>query len=765
MTTAKQNNNTDKSRRIYLAVIILFALISIWLSVTVSWGAEEDYYQVSFWAVVLLSLCYLIIDFLFLYAIKGWKKAAAVIFSVIIILAGSEYFTRTFMNLYPRLYTPSPSLVWENTPNLNAKKDENRNFTVTTDSHGFRNNEISPEKKTGQFRIMLIGDSAAFGWPLNDRQNFSWFLQKNLRRTLPGKDFTVINAAVCGYSSLQGKRLLEEKGWNFNPDLLIIAFNNDAFIDVAEDKDRLPSGKNISLKKNLSKSALYLSMKQLFFHSRINPEDDVVIPPGKGKPRISPADIEKIYAGMLSEAQKRGVKVIVVSMPLRGRVREFPGMQQYREIMKKTAEENSALFVDFITEWNNSISGVLFVDDIHPGAVGHKIIAERLSEVIQDKNLAGMPELSQLKQAFDYYYSGKYEKAAGIFHRLKTENPCSYKVYSGLGKVDFKSGNLDSALANFTEALKLNPDSPDILNDIGAVYHRRKNFDEAVRWFNRSVEINPLFYPAYDNLGFAYYYKGEYDKAMDWFNKSVELNPSFADSYMGRGKVFLENGNQDKALENLNEAIKLDNTLADAYFTRGLIYADSLVYDKAISDLSRAAELNPDDPAAFFERSIAHYWNGDFKETLEDIKEALAKGNNENTDFNREIIKSGFIYVVRGLALLKLNRQEEGAKDIKQGLAIFSRLEEGVNFIIPAHGALFLKDYERALDWFNREPDHAKHKYYGRALAYVGMGMNENALKDLEKSASFLPESWEKNEVMDLLKKIKFKTYKGGGKQ
>lgn len=760
MINTEENSKTLKLRRIYLVFIIVVAIISIWLSIVVSWGAEEDYYQVSFWAIVLLSLFYLLADFLFFSGLKGWKKALTVILSIVLILAGSEYFTRTFMNLYPRLYTPSPALIWENTPNLNAVKDENRGFTVTTDSHGFRNDEISQDKKPGQFRIMVLGDSTAFGWPLDDRENFSYQLEKDLKRTLPGKDFRVINAAVSGYSSLQGKMLFDQQGWDFKPDLLIIAFNNDPFIDVAEDKDRLPSGKSLSLKKHLSKSALYLSMKRLFFHSRINPEDDVIIPQGKGKPRISPDDLNKIYSDMLSEAGKRGVKVMVVSLPLRGRARDFPGVAGYRETMKKTAEDNGALFVDLMKEWDNSISGVLFADDIHPDAKGHKIIAGRLSEIIQDKNLPGMPALSELKQAFDYYYSGKRDKAAGLLNKIKAENPYSYKVYSGLGKVDFKNGNLDSALASFTEALKLNPGNPDILNDIGAVYHRRKNFDEAIPHFKKAVEINPLFYPACDNLGFAYYYKGEYETALDWFNKSVELNPSFADSYMGRGKVYLENGDQDRALTNLTKAIELDNTLADAYFTRGLIYADSLVYEKALSDLNRAAQLNPDDPAAFFERSIVHYWNGDFKETLNDIETALTKGKDKNSDFHREIIQSGFIYIVKGLALLKMNLEKEGARDIRKGLAMFSRQEEGVNFILPAHGALFLKDYKKALDWFNREPDHAKHKYYGRALAYMGLGMKDKAGKDLEKSAEFLPESWERNEVMTLLSKKQDGGYK-----
>ena len=748
MTNKNQNLKQGKSRIPYLAIIIITAIITIYLSLIVSWKTEEDYYTVVFWGLSSLSLLYLVIDFLFLDKLRGWKKILFVACSVILILTGTEYFTRTFMKLFPRMYKPSPSLIWKNTPNLNAIEDQQQDFTVSTDHNGFRNYPASLKKPKDQFRIMVVGDSTAFGWPLGDRENFSWYLEKNLRTNFPGKDFRVINAAVCGYSSLQGKRLLDERGWDFKPDLLIIAFNNDTFIDIAQDKDRLPSSKNLNLRKIMYKCSIYTSLKRLLFHSRINPEDDLIIPPEKGILRVSPEQLKEIYETVITEAQKRNIKTITVSLPLRGMARKFPGVEKYRQIMKTTSKNKGALFLNLLEEWNNKLSNNLFFDDIHPNKKGHEIIAERLSEIILNNSIPENPETTALNEGFTLFHKGEYPQAEAQFKKAVKINPLAYKAWYGLGKVSYKTGKNDSALINYNKALKLNPNDPHLLNDLGAVWHYRQNFDKAIPYFKKAVTINPMFYPAYDNLGFAYYYMEKYDKALDCFNKSIEANPYFADSYLGRGKVYMEKGEQEKALKNLTKAISLDKNLADAYYARGLTYADSLQYNKALADLNKAAEFNPDEPVIFFERSFTHYWNGNFEKALKDIKTAL---NKIKTDFNEEIIETGLIYMLRGLVKLKMNNEKEGKKDIINGMNLFLKKEICVNYTLPGHAALYLKQNKKALDYFNKEPKHAKHKYYGRAKAYMALNQKDKALKDLKKALEILPESWEKKEAAKLL--------------
>jgi len=188
----------DKSRYFYILILIITAIAAIWLSLVVNWGTEENYNIVALWAAVLLTLACLTVDFLFFYHIGGWKKVLFTLISVIFILLGTEYLLSSFIHLFPRLYQPSASLIWENSPNLNAFEDEKHGFSVSTDSNGFRNREISKNKEDAQIRIMVLGDSTAFGWPHSDHKNFPWFLEKELRLIINKKDIRVINTAVSG---------------------------------------------------------------------------------------------------------------------------------------------------------------------------------------------------------------------------------------------------------------------------------------------------------------------------------------------------------------------------------------------------------------------------------------------------------------------------------------------------------------------------------------------------------------------------------------
>lgn len=419
--------------KLYLSIIAIAAGIAVYFSIKLGRQASvgdmnwrEDAPIVALSSLLVLSVLYMSADFLYFHRVKGWKKALFVFLSVCVILSGAEYSLRYFAYIYPPMHRYSPSLLWELTPNLTYLPDSDGRYRVSTNSEGFRCPEISREKAQGEFRIMIVGDSTAFGYPHNDRENFAYFLERNMRMKRPGKNIRVINAAVCGYSSLQGDIFMRERGWSFSPDVLVIAFNNDPTLDFVEDEKRLPSPAVLPLLKFFSKFKLYLAIKELLAHTRINPDDNIEVPPDKGKPRVSKERLGTIYDYMLKEAKARGTRVVVVSLPLRSDMHNFPGVAEYREIMRKKTLEHSFLFLDELGKWKEHGVGDLtqipqreereggrvdlsqsyqetkkidggmgegrrfmrkdsdsmFVDAMHPKVDGHRIIAEDLEGVI-----------------------------------------------------------------------------------------------------------------------------------------------------------------------------------------------------------------------------------------------------------------------------------------------------------------------------------------------------------------------------------------------
>lgn len=391
--TEKSKSKDNKWKKAYFHTCIIFCIASVGLLtytgiVFLEPDSEISYNEeaglVVIIAILTLSTIYMIVDYYIFLKVRGWKKALFILASVLIIITGTETSLYILAAFHPRIHRHSPTLIWELTPNLNNARDSAEKYRVSTNSHGFRGKEISRKKPARQTRIMIIGDSTAFGYPFGDNENFTYFLEEKLKKEYPDEDIKVINTAVSGYSSFQGAQFMKEKGWGFSPDFLVIAFNNDPFIEPVEDRERVASAGLLPLLKTLYRSKLYVFIREKLMSARINPEDNVHYDPRKGKSRVLPQHLRKIYKYFLEEANKRGVRVIVISLPIRESFHNFPNLRSYRDIMQEETGDYGGEFVDFFNKWKNKYSDEVFIDDMHPTIEGHRKIAEELFERINN---------------------------------------------------------------------------------------------------------------------------------------------------------------------------------------------------------------------------------------------------------------------------------------------------------------------------------------------------------------------------------------------
>jgi lysophospholipase L1-like esterase len=115
---------------------------------------------------------------------------------------------------------------------------------VHTNAAGFRaaEGEPAPGAHGDAQRILVVGDSFAFGWGVEDDQTFAAVLARGLARD---HRVEVINAGVPGYSTDQYWLFLRERGFALAPDLvLLVECGNDveelASNRIELDADRLP---------------------------------------------------------------------------------------------------------------------------------------------------------------------------------------------------------------------------------------------------------------------------------------------------------------------------------------------------------------------------------------------------------------------------------------------------------------------------------------------------------------------------------------------
>jgi hypothetical protein len=98
---------------------------------------------------------------------------------------------------------------------------------VRLNSHGLRMDEDVPfEKRRGERRVLVIGDSTTFGWGVSQGETFSDSLQRRLRSPA-GERWTVINAGVNGYNTGQEVEYFLLTGRRYQPEIVILMFNSN----------------------------------------------------------------------------------------------------------------------------------------------------------------------------------------------------------------------------------------------------------------------------------------------------------------------------------------------------------------------------------------------------------------------------------------------------------------------------------------------------------------------------------------------------------
>ena len=100
---------------------------------------------------------------------------------------------------------------------------------VRINSDGFRDREYALQKPPHTYRIVVLGDSVAFGRFNLPEDNLARRLEARLNSACPGRSFEVLNMGVEGYNTVQEAELLKAKALKYAPDLVIVYYSlNDA---------------------------------------------------------------------------------------------------------------------------------------------------------------------------------------------------------------------------------------------------------------------------------------------------------------------------------------------------------------------------------------------------------------------------------------------------------------------------------------------------------------------------------------------------------
>lgn len=251
-------------------------------------------------------------------------------------------------------------------------------------SWGHRGPERQLEKAAGVRRVVVLGDSVAFGF-CNQRETippakvFGAVLEDRL-----GGDFEVINLGVTGYDAVQEVRRLERDGIEWDPDLVLVAAtvndNADAslILRLAEDNpgwERERALVRLIGNSRLGSSALWRLYLQMALLSQAPAPDEVDSP------------VRIAYERLDTLRIKHGFKVLVAMFPGRQPPERYPA--RVVRLVKDQSERNGFEFFDLEEAMRGREEFYEPCTVMHPNERGHAAAAEELLPVI--RRLLGDP--------------------------------------------------------------------------------------------------------------------------------------------------------------------------------------------------------------------------------------------------------------------------------------------------------------------------------------------------------------------------------------
>lgn len=124
-------------------------------------------------------------------------------------------------------HTSDPDLGWKLKPGVSGEWKGEGGSVVQVNSEGFRDREHTKIKPPNTLRVAVLGDSFTEAVHIPIEQTFWSKLERklgNCEAVKGRKNVEVINFGVQGYGTAQELIMLRKKVWDYNPDIVVLAF-------------------------------------------------------------------------------------------------------------------------------------------------------------------------------------------------------------------------------------------------------------------------------------------------------------------------------------------------------------------------------------------------------------------------------------------------------------------------------------------------------------------------------------------------------------
>ena len=496
-------------------------------------------------------------------------------------------------------------------------QNNNPDFIQTyerTNSHGQRDKERTLRKPDGVQRIVLLGDSVVEGYGLRESETIS----RRLEALYSDGTTEVLNFGVSAYCTLAEIELLEIKGLQFDPDVVVLVFVENDFDNF--NREAFPLGETIDrpaiVESLFHKSHFFrlASIRLNLFH--FGAEAD---PVRWNQDAIGDNNVTEGLRRFRELADRHNFQPLVAIWPrfLNDRIVDVCFMPQ--DSKQLIVEHLAAMYnipsvrlSDYFQRHHAKSGGAANPrlryssgDELHPSPEGARVAADALKRILDDLKAGRIPSTHDIPRSAQI--DAEALKAAKA---LGQAQPNYARVYNRMGTELLKAGKTEEAVAEFKKAIEANPTYAGAHNNLGAAYERLGR-EETQAQYERAIQLEPDFTPAHFNLARLLMKKHRTAEAIAELQRTIRIDPNHVGALNMLGMAL---GRQQKYAEaqiHLEKAVRLDPNHAEARNNLGAAYAGQGRLREAAAQFEAALRIDPDDT--------------DTRENLRRVRAALPK--------------------------------------------------------------------------------------------------------------------------------------------
>jgi hypothetical protein len=286
---------------------------------------------------------------------------------------------------------PHPYLLWELPPGETEVNEQ----TVLVNSIGARGKEVGTRKAPNSRRIVFLGDNATFGQGVELADTFAFDAVKSLGGSRVGLEAVVL--AVPDYTAMQHLNLMNMRGWDLNPDLVVIGGPSaEMAVQPYVDAEVIAATRAYSGPRAVLESfALFRVMDRwanLYKNKSANTRRRVFIEGQnanvEGRPRMTTNEYAQTLNQLVQDALDRSIDVVFVMLPVAEDLDDSHLSDThflYRQAMTAVAKRHGIPVIDGPTTFKDSrrSTGRLFLNQTLPSEAGHRTLGYALARRIK----------------------------------------------------------------------------------------------------------------------------------------------------------------------------------------------------------------------------------------------------------------------------------------------------------------------------------------------------------------------------------------------